>query len=237
MRPISQSTCILVVALSVAITLMAVPSYADHVCDHDGDGLDGPQCNGLDCNDFADACTFICDADGDGHDDINCGGDDCDDDNGARWPGNIEVCDSRDVDEDCDYTSFGLKDADGDGYTDATCCNDDPSGGSICGLDCNDGDAAVHRGLPDVCDGSDNDCDGATDEGAGVVAYTDADGDGWGSTPAGRTCDFTSGGTSPFTGDCQDDNAKVHPNATELCNQIDDNCDGEIDEGFDPGCL
>ncbi len=43
----------------------------------------------------------------------------------------------------------------------------------------------------------------------------DADGDGW----------------SPQAGDCDDDDAAVHPGAPEECNGIDDDCDGSIDEG------
>jgi len=42
-------------------------------------------------------------------------------------------------------------DADGDGWTDL-------------GGDCDDGDAAVHPGAPEICDSLDNDCDGDTDE-------------------------------------------------------------------------
>jgi len=40
-------------------------------------------------------------------------------------------------------------------------------------------------------------------------------------------------GFTPSQGDCDDTDAAVNPDATEVDNGIDDNCDGNIDEGFD----
>ena len=67
--------------------------------------------------------------------------------------------------------------------------------------------------------------------------YADSDADGWGdpntttapgiSAPAGFT-DF------PF--DCNDGNAAIHRGAIEFCNGVDDDCDNQIDEGFDVYC-
>jgi Tol biopolymer transport system component len=67
--------------------------------------------------------------------------------------------------------------------------------------------------------------------------YADSDADGWGdpttttapgiSAPAGYT-DF------PF--DCDDGNPAIHRGAIELCNGVDDDCDNQIDEGFDVYC-
>jgi MYXO-CTERM domain-containing protein len=74
----------------------------------------------------------------------------------------------------------------------------------------------------ETCDGVDEDCDGLVDEGF------DTDADGY--TICGTRTD---GGTDLTRVDCDDDASSVHPGAAELCNLVDDDCDGEIDPGCD----
>ena len=52
----------------------------------------------------------------------------------------------------------------------------------------------------------------------------DADGDG---APAEAICE-----SEPLAQDCDDTNSSVYPGAVEVCNGMDDDCDGEVDEGF-----
>jgi hypothetical protein len=72
----------------------------------------------------------------------------------------------------CTTCPSWFRDADGDGFgttsTWAQACAQ-PAGYVAHAGDCNDGDAAVHPGAAEVCDGTDNDCDGHVDEGG--VAY------------------------------------------------------------------
>ena len=155
--------------------------------------------------------TAPADADGDGVDSVAAGGADCDDGDPNRYPGNTEVCDRDDHDEDCDPTTFGQLDRDRDGFVSNACANHNGSSIMV-GQDCNDARADQHPGLAETCDGRDNDCDGDTDEDAGIMVYVDADGDGYGSTRA-RTCDVTVRPYSLRGGDCDDRNAKKHPGA------------------------
>ncbi|WP_158501715.1 MopE-related protein [Vitiosangium sp. GDMCC 1.1324] len=101
------------------------------------------------------------------------------------------------------------------------------------GLDCDDFDSTLNPGATEVCDGRDNNCNGQVDDGAsGGTWYRDADNDGYGN-PAVIThaCAKPTGYVSN-SADCNDDLASVKPGATEVCNKVDDNCNGSIDEGL-----
>jgi len=97
--------------------------------------------------------------------------------------------------------------------------------------DCDDLNNSVHPGAAEVCNGIDDDCDVAKDEGITIRYYRDADVDTFGniavfqdvcSAPAGYILDNT---------DCDDTRATVHPGGVEVCNGLDDDCDGTVDEG------
>jgi alpha-tubulin suppressor-like RCC1 family protein len=187
------------------------------------------------CDEAGAACMQDCgaapDADGDGVTAIGCGGADCDDSDPNRFPGNVEVCDETGHDEDCDPTTVGSRDRDGDGDVDAACCNEDPEGGpSFCGPDCNDNRRDARPGLPEVCDALDNDCDGAVDEGVVIEGYEDNDHDLHGD--ASRPVSSCAGlpGFSTLADDCDDDDPARHGAQVEVCDEVDNDCDGTVDE-------
>ncbi len=173
------------------------------------------------------------DADGDGY----SAADDCDDNDASAYPGAPESCDGVDndcdgeVDEDGDLSWYA--DVDGDGYGDAgvtaTGC-EGPSGYVDNGTDCDDGDAAIHPDASEACDGIDNDCDGEIDEDGDTPWYADTDGDGFGDPESWVTqCDQPSGYVADNT-DCDDSDRWINPDSDELCDGVDNDCDGEIDE-------
>ncbi|MEZ4367784.1 MAG: MopE-related protein [Kofleriaceae bacterium] len=198
------------------------------VCD------DGIACTTDVCSEELRECVAVPkDADGDGRADATCldadggpFGDDCDDEDGNRFPGNLEICDAADHDEDCDPQTYGRVDVDGDGFDSGRCCND-----GNCGPDCDDLRADVRPGATEACDAFDNDCDSNVDEGVAVTVYADLDGDGFGAGAPMAACAGTPR-TSATDTDCDDADVARHPGQLEVCDGKDNNCDagGLIDE-------
>ncbi len=101
-------------------------------------------------------------------------------------------------------------------------------------------DAVAAPPVAESCNGVDDDCDDAVDEdgAAGCTErWIDGDGDGYGSGAARCLCVPGGGYVATLGGDCDDRAGQeaVHPGALELCNGIDDDCDGSVDEGYDVG--
>ncbi len=162
---------------------------------------------------------------------------DCNDGDAGIYPEAAEICDGRD--NDCDGQidegagAMWYRDADGDEYGNFNisiqACSR-PSGYVSNNTDCNDGDAGVHPGASEFCDGKDNNCDGQIDEGLGQIWCRDADGDGFGNqNNSKQACSKPSGYISDSS-DCNDGDANIHPGGTEICDGQDNDCDGQTDE-------
>ena len=167
-------------------------------------------------------------------------GGDCNDQSAASYPGARETCDL--LDNNCDgvidegVKSAFYKDADGDGFgtsaTTTTACAA-PTGYVSNATDCNDQSAAINPGANELCNDTDDDCDGAIDDGVSKSTYyQDADGDSYGSTTVSVAACARPVGYQANSGDCDDTRAAVNPGAAEVCNGLDDNCSGGIDEGL-----
>ena len=181
--------------------------------------------------------TEVHDADGDGYD----APEDCDDGDVAIHPGAVETCNEADddcdgeVDEDPQDGVIWHEDADDDGYGDPLitmiACSQ-PEGWVDDTNDCEDDDALVNPGAPELCDELDNDCDDDVDEEPTDAStwYRDVDEDGHGDAADAMAACEQPGGYVALADDCDDADSDVHPEAPELCNDADDDCDVDIDE-------
>ena len=160
---------------------------------------------------------------------------DCDDGNDAVNPGATEACNAG-MDDDCDgqtdeEDAGGCEtwylNGDGDGYGDGTqfkclCAATGQYDAQQAG-DCDDGDPTTWPGAPESCNGVDDDCDGDTDE-SWPTKGQECDG------PDDDLCleglvECTLDGTGVKCSDTTLTDA-------EKCNNQDDDCDGQTDEGF-----
>jgi len=167
--------------------------------------------NGID--DDCDPLTLDDDLDQDGY----MLSEDCNDNDSSVNPDSPEIC--NDVDDNCDglidndlqFIDYYL-DSDGDGYGDPDEIRNDcqqPDGYVANMLDCDDTNTNVNPSQSEIIyNGIDDDCDPMTLD-------DDLDQDGY-----------------VLSEDCDDNDSSVHPDSPEVCNDIDDNCDGEVDNGL-----
>ena len=217
---------------------------ASESCDGEDNDCDGTTDEGV-------TTTYYLDADGAGRGDPTrttaaCStptghvdnANDCDDGCAVCWTGATEVCDGRD--NDCEggvdegVTSTFYRDADGDGFGNpgmtAQACTA-PSGYVASGTDCNDACATCHPGRAETCDGLDNDCDSMVDDGVRLTFFRDGDGDGHGDPAMSTQACTAPSGFVTSSDDCNDACATCYPGRAEVCDGLDNNCAGGVDEG------
>ncbi|TVQ90783.1 MAG: hypothetical protein EA397_11560 [Deltaproteobacteria bacterium] len=177
-------------------------------------------------------------------------GQDCDDNDATVFPDAPEICDGQYNDclaEGYDPSGAPDEESDLDGDEFVAC---DYGGGfwrgsaPMIGQDCDDNDANIFPGAPEICDGRFNDCDapgwdpdGAPDE------ESDLDGDGYVLCEIEVPLDAWAGSVEvEGGGDCDDNDDTIYPGADEIpYDRIDQSCDGfdlvDVDLDTYPGLL
>ena len=152
-------------------------------------------------------------------------------------PGNkqVEICD--DFDNNCDGKTDEGCDDDGDEYCDSAMATlGTPKSCGKGGGDCDDEKPAVKPGVNEKCNGIDDDCDGKTDAKDGDLLFD-------GSALCDKQKGVCKGSTRPIDA-CIGGKWQVcseqayagwHPlyGKTEICDNVDNDCDGQTDEGCD----
>ena len=134
-----------------------------------------------------------------------------------------------------------FRDIDGDGVGAASSgttrnCSA-PLGYSATDGDCDDFDNRRTPGKTESCNGLDDDCNTLVDEGlTSITTWPDADGDGYGWAQGAPMSGCAGGSRAQNSMDCDDANRTINPGAMETCNQKDDDCDGQVDDGARVRC-
>ena len=197
------------------------------------------------------SATYFYDGDNDGFGDSNFGytlcsqptgfvtiSGDCNDSNASVNPNTAEICNG--LDDNCNgiaddgfvLTNYYL-DADSDGF--GTMNNNinscfQPTGYVSNSTDCNDNIAAINSNAPEICNWLDENCNGLVDDGLVFVNYyVDFDLDGFGSLSTMENACVQPIGFVTNALDCNDASSYVNPDAIEICNGLDEDCDGEND--------
>lgn len=126
------------------------------------------------------------------------------------------------------------RDSDGDFYgaaNESKLAYEQPRGFVINNSDCDDANYSVNPGSLEQNDDIDNDCDGLTDEGfKPTVFFIDRDGDGFGDALKSRLGILKPAGYVSNDLDCNDRDAGDNPQAEEVMDNRDNDCDGSVDE-------
>jgi hypothetical protein len=152
-----------------------------------------------------------------------------------------EVCNNLDdncnnqVDEGLSFVNY-YNDNDGDGQGTGNAINACTSPGAsfvTATGDCNDNNSTINSNAVEVCDNVDNNCNALVDDGIAFVNYYfDNDGDGQGAGVVINACVSPGLNYVTMNGDCDDNNASINSNAVEICNGLDNDCDGQIANGL-----